>query len=58
MGSNEERNMKADEAVIDAMFDMGFGKEHVDALLDLCLMSISKTDAMADVTMRKINSRR
>jgi GNAT superfamily N-acetyltransferase len=43
----------ADEDVIHALFDVGFGKERVDALLDLGSQRIPEVEEPAGVTIRK-----
>ena len=43
----------ADTDVIEAMFNVGFGRERVDALLDLRTLEIPKTEAPAGVTIRR-----
>lgn len=43
----------ADSHVIAALFDIGFGKERVDALLDLSKLNIPKMELSAQVTIRK-----
>ncbi len=43
----------ADSGVIDALFDLGFGKERVDALLDLRTTSIPEKKPAADILIRR-----
>lgn len=43
----------ADQDVINAMFDLGFGKERVDALLDLRSLDIPEMEAPTGVTIRQ-----
>jgi GNAT superfamily N-acetyltransferase len=43
----------ADEAVINALFDLGFGKERVDALLDFKTLEIPEVEPPAGMTIRK-----
>jgi GNAT superfamily N-acetyltransferase len=43
----------ADADVIAALFDLGFGKERVDALLDLRSLTIPEVEEPAGVTIRK-----
>lgn len=43
----------ADDAVINALFDVGFGKERVDALMDLRTAEIPEIEAPAGVIIRK-----
>lgn len=43
----------ADVDVLQAWFDIGFGKERVDAMLDLCSLGIPKTNDPAGVTIRR-----
>lgn len=45
-----------DEAVIDALFDIGFGKERVDALLDIRSLDIPELEAPAGITIRQAGS--
>jgi ribosomal protein S18 acetylase RimI-like enzyme len=42
----------ADRPIVDAFFDIGFGKERVDALIDLRTLEIPKLDEFAGVTTR------
>ncbi len=43
----------ADQAVLDSMFDLGFGKQRVDALMDFNTLEIPDVEAPAGVTIRK-----
>lgn len=43
----------ADEDVMNALFDLGFGKERVDALMDFNTLQIPEVGAPAGVTIRK-----
>jgi len=43
----------ADAKVISALFDLGFGKERVDALLDFNMLEIPEVEAPANVTIRQ-----
>jgi GNAT superfamily N-acetyltransferase len=43
----------ADTDVIEALFDLGFGKERVDALLDLRTLKIPEVEEPVEVTIRK-----
>lgn len=43
----------ADEAVLQALFDLGFGKERVDALLDLGSLKIPEVEEPNGVTIRQ-----
>jgi len=43
----------ADEHVLDALFDLGFGKERVDALMDFNSFEIPPVEAPAGITIRK-----
>lgn len=43
----------AEPHIIQALFDLGFGKERVDALLDLRSKSIPQVEPPADVTVRR-----
>ena len=43
----------ADETVIDVFFNIGFGKERVDALLDFRTMEIPEVEPPAGLTIRK-----
>jgi GNAT superfamily N-acetyltransferase len=43
----------ADEHIIDALFDLGFGKERVDALLDLRTAVIPEVEGPAGITIRQ-----
>jgi ribosomal protein S18 acetylase RimI-like enzyme len=43
----------ADGNILDALFDLGFGKEHVEALLDLNTLEIPDVEELAGVTIRK-----
>jgi RimJ/RimL family protein N-acetyltransferase len=43
----------ADSDVIEAMFNLGFGRERVDALLDLRTLEIPKTETPVGVTVRR-----
>jgi GNAT superfamily N-acetyltransferase len=43
----------ADTKMIDALFDLGFGKERVDALLDLRSAVIPEVEEPADITIRQ-----
>ena len=43
----------ADTEVIAALFDLGFGKERVDALLDLRTLDIPKVEEPAGITVRR-----
>jgi ribosomal protein S18 acetylase RimI-like enzyme len=46
----------ADADVIAALFDLGFGKERVDALLDFRSLTIPDVEAPAGVTIRKAST--
>jgi GNAT superfamily N-acetyltransferase len=46
----------ADTHVIEALFDIGFGKERVDALLDFHTLEIPEVEEPAGVTIRKAAS--
>jgi len=43
----------AEAGVIEALFDLGFGKERVDALMDLRGLEIPEVEEPADVTIRQ-----
>jgi len=43
----------ADKNVLEALFDLGFGKERVDALMDFRSLTIPEVEALAGVTIRK-----
>lgn len=43
----------ADEDVVKALFDVGFGKERVDALLDLTTLQIPDVEPPAGITIRQ-----
>jgi GNAT superfamily N-acetyltransferase len=43
----------ADEDVIQALFNLGFGKERVDALMDLSTLAIPEVEAPHGITIRK-----
>jgi ribosomal protein S18 acetylase RimI-like enzyme len=43
----------ADQAVLDALFDLGFGKQRVDALMDFNTLEIPDVESPAGVTIRK-----
>ena len=43
----------ADQDVLDALFDLGFGKERVDALMDFNTLEIPDVEEPAGVTIRK-----
>ena len=43
----------ADESIIDALFDLGFGKERVDALMEINSLEIPKIKKPAGITIRK-----
>ncbi len=43
----------ADANLVDALFDIGFGKERVDALLDLPSLNIPEVEVPSGVTIRK-----
>jgi GNAT superfamily N-acetyltransferase len=43
----------ADKEVLAALFDLGFGKERVDALLDLSTLEIPEVEEPAGITIRK-----
>jgi GNAT superfamily N-acetyltransferase len=43
----------ADTKVIEALFDLGFGKERVDALMDLRTLEISEVEEPTEVIIRK-----
>lgn len=43
----------ADKDVIEALFDIGFGKERVDALLDFRTLEIPPVEAPAGITIRR-----
>jgi len=43
----------ADQSVIGALFDIGFGKERVDALMDFRTLEIPEVEPPAGVTLRK-----
>lgn len=44
----------ADTQVIDAMFDLGFGKERVDALMDLRKVVIPEVEEPAGISIRQV----
>ena len=46
----------ADADVIEALFDLGFGKERVDALMDFHSLKIPEVEEPAGVTIRKAGS--
>lgn len=43
----------ADKDILDALFDLGFGKERVDALMDFGALEIPNVEEPAGVTIRK-----
>jgi len=43
----------ADENILDALFDLGFGKERVDALMDFSSLEIPEIKEPANITIRK-----
>ena len=43
----------ADTEVVEALFDLGFGKERIDALLDLRTLEIPDVEEPAGITIRK-----
>ena len=43
----------ADKDVLDALFDLGFGKERVDALMDFRTLEIPEIEAPSGITMRR-----
>ena len=43
----------ADKTLIGSLFDLGFGKERVDALLDLNVLQVPDLESMAQLTIRK-----
>jgi len=43
----------ADKDILDALFDLGFGKERVDALMDFSTLEIPNVEEPAGVTIRK-----
>jgi hypothetical protein len=42
-----------DQKILDALFDLGFGKERVDALMDFTTLGIPSVEEPQDVTIRK-----
>lgn len=47
----------ADKNILDALFDVGFGKERVDALLDLTGADIPDVEEPAGITIRRAGAR-
>jgi predicted GNAT family acetyltransferase len=43
----------ADASIVQALFDIGFGKERVDAMLDLRTLEIPKLEDPANITIRR-----
>jgi GNAT superfamily N-acetyltransferase len=43
----------SDRHIIGALFNLGFGKERVDALLDLSALSVPETEAPANIAVRQ-----
>ncbi len=43
----------ADKSIVDALFDLGFGKERVDALMAFSALCIPDVEEPSDVTIRK-----
>jgi GNAT superfamily N-acetyltransferase len=46
----------ADQDVLDALFDLGFGKERVDALMDFSTLEIPEVEEPAGVIVRKAST--
>ena len=46
----------ADRQVVEALFDIGFGKERVDALMDLRTLKIPEGEGLSGVSIRKAGS--